>query len=199
MKPPPAGWSPAALIELLTVKKNNVNAHSMGMNEWKNIIMLFKTPIHVLVCNVGHKHMFCYLDFRCYFEANGQNHIHFRLIQVLKNSMAWNFLTFTSPSSKLEFVYPPCCGVEEQIPWNTHLLVRFNTWTSQRPLNWNPIPNLTIVLIWKTPACLKFGKTSNGAVENLLQRKLWVWAANDAILFQLFVAQCTLVKCNALW
>ena len=31
---------------------------------------------------------FCYLDFRCYFEANGQNHIHFRLIQVLKNSMA---------------------------------------------------------------------------------------------------------------
>ena len=29
-----------------------------------------------------------FLDFRCYFEANGQNHIHFRLIQVLKNSMA---------------------------------------------------------------------------------------------------------------
>ena len=50
--------------------------------------------------------MFCYLDFRCYFEANGQNHIHFRLIQVLKNSMALHFLTFTSPSSKLEFVYP---------------------------------------------------------------------------------------------
>ena len=22
------------------------------------------------------KHMFSYLDFRCYFEANGQNHIH---------------------------------------------------------------------------------------------------------------------------
>ena len=59
--------------------------------------------------------MFCYLDFRCYFEDNGQNHIHFRLIQVLKNSMAWHFLTFTSPSSKLEFVYPPCCGVEEQM------------------------------------------------------------------------------------
>ena len=26
--------------------------------------------------------MFCYLHFRCYFEANGQNHIHFRLIQA---------------------------------------------------------------------------------------------------------------------
>ena len=59
--------------------------------------------------------MFCYLDFRCYFEANGQNHIHFRLIQVLNNSMASHFLTFTSPSSKLEFVYPSCCGVEEQL------------------------------------------------------------------------------------
>ena len=34
--------------------------------------------------------------------------------------------------------------------------------------SWNPIPKLTIVLIWKTPTCLKFGKTSN----------LWVWAAN---------------------
>ena len=27
-------------------------------------------------------------------------------IQVLKNSMAWHFRTFTSPSSELEFVYP---------------------------------------------------------------------------------------------
>ena len=32
------------------------------------------------------QNMFCYLDFRCYFEANGQNHIHFRLIHVLKFS-----------------------------------------------------------------------------------------------------------------
>ena len=137
--------------------------------------------------------MFCYLDFRCYFEANGQNHIHFRLIQVLKNRMAWHFLTFTSPSSKLLFVYPLCSGVEEQM------------------LIFSPIPKLTIVLIWKTPACLKFGKTSNRAVENLPQRKLWVWAANDALshspnfpvfLFELFVAQCivvkSVVKCNAL-
>ena len=39
---------------------------------------------------------------------------------------------------------------------NAHLLVRFNTWTSQkRLLNWNPIPKLTIVLIWKTPACCR--------------------------------------------
>ena len=144
--------------------------------------------------------MFCYLDFRCYFEAHGQSHIHFRLIQVLKNSMAWHFLTFTSPSSKLEFVYPPCCGVEEQM---LIFSSRFNTWTSQRLLNWNPIPKLTIILIWKTPACLKFGKTPNRAVENLPQRKLWVWAANDArshpsnflvFLFESFVAQCILVK-----
>ena len=96
--------------------------------------------------------MFCYLDFRCYFEANGQNHIHFRLIQFLKNSIAWHFLTFTSPSSKLEFVYPPCCGVEEKML----IFSSVNTWTSQkRLLNWNPIPKLTIVLIWKTPACCR--------------------------------------------
>ena len=51
------------------------------------------------------KHMFSYLDFRCYFEANGQNHIHFWLIQVLKKSMTGYFLTFRPLSSKLEFVY----------------------------------------------------------------------------------------------
>ena len=137
--------------------------------------------------------MFCYLDFRCYFEANGQNHIHFRLIQVLKNSIAWHFLTFTIPLRGRG--------------GNAHLLVKFNAWTSQRLLNWNPIPKLTIVLIWKTPACLKFVKTSNRAVENLPQRKLfWVWAANDArslppnflgFLFELCVAQCILVKSSA--
>ena len=69
--------------------------------------------------------MFCYLDFRCYFETNGQNHIHFRLMQVLKNNMAWHFVTFTSPSSKLEFVYPPCCGVEKQMlifSWGKNIL-----------------------------------------------------------------------------
>ena len=37
-------------------KKNNVNAYSMAMNEWKNIIILYKTPIHVLACKVGRKH-----------------------------------------------------------------------------------------------------------------------------------------------
>ena len=58
--------------------------------------------------------------------------------------------------------------------------LKFNAWTSQRLLIWNPIPKLTIVPFWKTPACLKFVKTSNRAVENLPQRKLWVWAANDA-------------------
>ena len=42
---------------------------------------------------------------------------------------------------------------------NAHLLV-------------NPIPKLTMVLIWKTPPCLKFGKTSNRDVKNLPQTKL---------------------------
>ena len=45
-----------SLTERLTVK-NNVNAYSMAMNEWKNIIMLYKTLIHVFVCKVGRKTM----------------------------------------------------------------------------------------------------------------------------------------------
>ena len=147
--------------------------------------------------------MFCYLDLRCYFEANGQNHIHFRLIQVLKNSMAWHFLTFTSPSSKLEFVYPPCCGVEEQ------MLIFSSSLTPGRVKGfWNPIPKITIVLIWKTPACLKFGKISNRAVENLPQRnsesgqqrctlsttefpRVYIWVVRGAM------PQRTLVKSGA--
>ena len=113
------------------------------------------------------KHMFSYLDFRCYFEANGQNHIHFWLIQVLKNSMTWYFLTFRPLSSKLEFVYSVSLVILRSRRENAHLLI-------------NTILKLTIVLIWKTPSCLKFGKTSNRAVKKLPQRKLWVWAAKDA-------------------
>ena len=117
--------------------------------------------------------MFCYLDLRCYFEANGQNHIHFQLIQVLKNSMAWHFLTFTSPSSKLEFVYPPCCGVEEQ------MLIFSSSLTPGRVKGfWNPIPKITIVLIWKTPACLKFGKISNRAVGS---NDVYIWVVRGAM------------------
>ena len=57
------------------------------MNERTYIIVVcFTEPIH-LVCEADAKHMFCYLDFRSYFEANGQSHIQFWLIQVLKNSM----------------------------------------------------------------------------------------------------------------
>ena len=166
--------------------------------------MLFKTPIHIFICKVAKdaKHLFCYLDFRCYFEANGQNHIHFRLIQVLKNSnIAWHFLTFTSPSSKLEFVYPPCCGVKEQM--HAHLLVKFNACLSQRLVNCDPVPKLTIVLIWRTPAFFKFGRTPNHAVENLPQRKqrtmhVLTHPPNFLVfLFELFVAQWILVKGSA--
>ena len=48
-----------------------------------------KNSLPYLKCDTKHK--FCYLDFRCQFEADGQNHIHFLLIQVLKNSMTMTF------------------------------------------------------------------------------------------------------------
>ena len=54
------------------------------------------------------------------------------------------------------------------------------SWRANAHLLVNSIPNLTIVLFSKSHACLKFGKTSSHAVENLPQRKLWVWAANNA-------------------
>ena len=68
--------------------------------------------------------------------------------------------------------------------WNLYTVYSpFNILRSRREnahLLVNPIPKLTIVLIWKTPPCLNFGKTSNGDVKKLRQRKLWVWAANNA-------------------
>ena len=64
--------------------------------------------------------------------------------------------------------------------WNLYIPSDLAESKSNAHLLVNPVPKLTIVLIWKTPACLEFGKTSNRAVENLPQRKLWVWAANDA-------------------
>ena len=151
MKLPPARWSPAALTELLTVKKQCKRI--FHGNEWKK----------------KHNYAFQNADTRPRLQSRTKN-ICFvisisavilkRMVKITStfgsnsflNSTAWHFLTITSPSSKLEFVYPPVLRSRRA---NAHLLVRFNTWTSQRLLNCNPIPKLTIVLIWKTPACLK--------------------------------------------
>ena len=60
------------------------------MNEGKNIhFMLYKadTPRLRGTTETYVTSSLPYLDFRCYFEANGQNRIHFWLIQVLKNIM----------------------------------------------------------------------------------------------------------------
>ena len=112
---------------------------------------------------------------------NDQNHIHFRLIQVLKNGTALHLVTFRSLSSKPEFsinIISPVI-LRRSRRANAHLLLSGLTPGRVKGSS-NPIPKLTTVLIWKTPPCLKFGKTSNRTVENLPQRKLWVWAANDA-------------------
>ena len=173
--------TPLKMIEprktaLQTVKKTTTTKTERisRQHEWKNVhCMLYKADTSRLRSSMQN---ICFLrSFLISISAvtlklisNGQNHIHFWLIQVLKNSMTWYFLTFRSRSSKLEFVYS---GVSPAMlrsrKENAHLLV-------------NPIPKLTIVLIWKTPPCLKFGKTSNRDVKNLPQRKLWVWAANNA-------------------
>ena len=116
--------TPLKMIEpretaLLTVKKTTTTKTERisWQHEWKNIhCMLYKADTPRLRSTMQN---ICFLisisAVTLKLISNGQNHIHFWLIQVLKNSMAWHFLTFTSPSSKLEFVYPPCCGVEEQM------------------------------------------------------------------------------------
>ena len=89
----------------------------MAMNGWKNIIVLYKRLEND--------------DTRPRLQSRTQNicfviSIYAVILKLMvkityifgsffKNSLAWHFVTFTSPSSKLEFVYPPCCGVEEQM------------------------------------------------------------------------------------
>ena len=112
----------------------------MAMNEWKNIhCMLYKadTPHLWSTMQISAVILKLMVKFTSIFGS-------YRLLRML---MTWHFLTFRSLPNKLEFVYPLWS-------WeNAHLLV-------------NPIPKLTIILIWKTSACLKFDKTSNCAVEN---------------------------------
>ena len=110
--------------------------------------------------------------FRSYKDKRWTN-CSFGSYRLSKNSIAWHFLSLRSLSSKLEFVYPPWSwGVDEQ------MLIFSSSLTPGRVKgSWNPIPELTIVLTWKTLVCLKLSKTSNRAVENSQRRKLW--AAHD--------------------
>ena len=152
MKLPPARWSPAALIELLTVKTQCKRI--FHGNEWTK----------------EHNYAFQNADTRPRLQRRTQN-ICFvisisavilkRMVKITSIFGSYRFLRiawhdiFSSLSSKLEFVSAPCCGVEEQMLIFSSGLTPGRAWTSQRLLNWNPIPKLTIVLIWKTPACLK--------------------------------------------
>ena len=87
--------------------------------------------------------------------------------RFLRIAWAWYFLTITAPSSKLEFVYPPCFRVKEQMP--------VNAWTSQRLFKSNPQVNHRTHLKDCTPSCLKFGETSHPAVESLSCRTAQKW------------------------
>ena len=128
----------------------------MAMNEWKNIhCMLYKADTPRLRSTMQN---ICFLISISAVTLKLLVKITW-LIQVLKNSMTWYFLTFRPLSSKPEFVYSVSPVILRSRRENAHLLV-------------NQIPSLTIVLIWKPPLCLKFGKTSNRAVKKMPQRKL---------------------------
>ena len=91
--------------------------------------------------------------------------VNLKLMVKITSILAWHFLTSHHFLASWNWI----SSVLRSRRANAHLLVKFNAWTSQRLFNWNSIPKLTIVLIWKTPACLKFGKNSNCGVENLPQ------------------------------
>ena len=113
---PPARWSPAALTELLTGQKQckrifhgnkwmkehnyafqNADTRPRLQNRTQNICFVISISAVILKRMVKITSIFgsySFLRIAC---------------------IAWHFLTFISPSSKLEFVYPPCCGVEEQM------------------------------------------------------------------------------------
>ena len=75
---------------------------------------------------------------------NDQNHIHFRLIQVLKNGMALHFVTFRSLSSRNSVYIPRILRWSRRA--NTHLLLSGLTPGRVKGSS-NPIPKLTTVLI----------------------------------------------------
>ena len=152
MKLPPARWSPAALIELLTVRKQCKRTWFHG-NQWmKELNYAFQNA-----------------DTRPRLQRRTQN-ICFvisisavilkRMVKITSIFGSYRFLRIAwhdifSLSHHLLEAGICISSVLRSRRANAHLLVRFNTWTSQRLLNWNPIPKLTIELIWKTPACLK--------------------------------------------
>ena len=145
MKLPPARWSPAALTELLTVKKQCKRI--FHGNKWMK----------------EHNYAFQNADTRPSLQSRTQNTCFVtsifavtlkRMVKITSIFGSYSFLRIALHDN-FSLSHHLLASWNLYIPHVAHLLVRFNTWTSQRLLNWNPIPKLTIVLICKTPVCLK--------------------------------------------
>ena len=99
MEPPPFEDDRAALRKKKTMSTHSMEEHNYDLQKadkprlrgsTQNICSVISISVVILKLTTD------------------QNHIHFRLIQVLKNGMALHFVTFRSLSSKLEFsIYPP--------------------------------------------------------------------------------------------
>ena len=141
---------------------------------------LYKTTIHVLLCKVRRKTYVFFISISAVILK-----IMVKITSIFGSyrflRIAWHDIFSLSHHLLASWnLYIPRVAGSKSKCSSSRLLVKFNAWTSQRLLNRNQIPKSTIVLTWRTPACLKFVKTSNRAVENLPPKKLWVWAANDA-------------------
>ena len=135
----------------------------MAMNEWKNIIMLFKSPIHVLFCSVGHKTYVLLSRFPLLFWSE------------------WSKITSIFGSYRfLRIAWHDIFSLSHHLlaSWNLYI-PRVAEWKSKcsssrqvKHLDESKALELksNAQVNNRTPSCLKFGKTSNRAVENLPQR-----------------------------
>ena len=134
--------------------------------------MLYKTSIHVLVREVGRKTCFVISLSAVILKLMVKITSIFGSYSFLRT--AWHDIFSLSHHLLASWnLYIPVLRSRRA---NAYPLVKLNAWTSQRLLKSIPEvdhrTHLRPLLIWKTPSCLKFGKTSNRAVENLPQRKL---------------------------
>ena len=143
------------------------------MNEWKNIIMLFKTPIHVLVCKVEH---------RTYVLLN---RFPLRMVKITSIFGSYRFLTIALHDIFSLSHHPLASWDLYNIPRVEESRSKCSSSREALDLKSNPQVNHPTHL--KDSCVSKFGKTSNRAVENLQRRRLWVLAANDALPSRVFI------------
>ena len=143
------------------------------MNEWKNHI-LYQADTPCLRSKT--KKCVCYV---CFLKLIVKFTSIFGLCRF-KKSKAWHFLTFRSFSSKLEFVVIPCDLVEWRSCSSSRQVWRLDE-SEALEIKSPSLPSYSSERLCMSQL-YNLVRPLNNAVEIFLQRKSWVWAANNACL-----------------